>query len=135
MELHVGKKFIHRHEGLSICAGVWKSGYTAYRLEYGKAPMWYWNNANWNNEKPYKKPDDWSPYLKNPVRLYNGCDICYVYEGSLIFGQLQDYDELGHTGDHLAITTDSDYLVYVPRKACKVLEWLANRKPVLRVVA
>ena len=132
--MSVGKKFMHRHEGLSVCAGLWRSGYTAYRLEYGKPPVWYWNNSNWPNHTEYEK-GQWLPILKNPNRLYNGCDIAYVYNSALIFGQLIDYDAMFNRGEHLAIVTGNGLACYVPREYCKMLEWVENKKPKLRVVA
>ncbi len=129
MELRVGKLFMHRHEGLSICAGIWKSGYTAYRLEFEKEPVWYWNNDNWDNEKEYKK-GDWLPFTQDCEKAYEGCDCFYNDSGAIVFGRLiEDH------GDIIGLSTSTDYLAYIPRKACRRLEWMENRKPSLRVVA
>jgi len=130
MDLHAGKLFEHKFEGLSICAGVFKSGYVAYRLEYEKPAVWYWNNKGWKNELPYKK-SDWYPFAVNCNKVYEGCDCYYVDNGVIVFGTMED-----EQGEHLGLLSyPNDYLCYIPRKLCHRLEWMANKKARLRVVA
>ena len=129
MDLYTGKLFIHEHEGLSICAGVNAGGYAAYRIRPDKKPIWYWNNKNWPNESPYKK-GEWHPFPMTADKTYIGCYCYYVDEGFLTIGEV-----LEEHGDIIGLSNPSDYLAYVPRKACRRIEWLENRKASLRVVA
>jgi len=129
MDLYVGKLFIHRFEGLSICSGIWKSGYTAYRLEFDREPMWFWNNGNWDNEKPYKK-GAWIPITLKADKAYVGSHVFYNDANTIVFGTVKE-----DHGDIIGISTPTEYLSYIPRKACHRLEWLENKKADLRVVA